>query len=47
MAEDVDWSVSRTSFYLDCSSESFFESVAYLAREDVVLGLWTRYKNTN
>jgi hypothetical protein len=47
MAEGVDWSISRTNFYLDYSSVSFVEAVAYLACEDLVLGLRMRYKNTN
>jgi hypothetical protein len=38
----VNWSISKTSFYLGYNSESFVEAVAYLVCEDVVLGLWMR-----
>jgi len=40
--DTVDWSASKTSFYLDYSSESFVEAMAYLTCEDVMLGLWMR-----
>lgn len=45
--DTVDWSISRISFYLDYSSESFVGAMAYLPCEDALLGLWMRYKNSN